>query len=335
MLITCVVLVSGYTTDDYTNIQSTLRNEYAADDYENIISIFGSDEIINVMPNKPTLNFPINKATNQSVNVTLNVTVTDNNGDNMNVNLMLYQDEENSYYADGINLMDIENSVDENWQSYGWADNGAGSGGEYFYENITIPLNVSGANWTYCLIYGTPYVSFWNYSSLSFEGNYGAGCNKTVSIPSTSLSDSILRVRTLLNKNSSNTRYYEGMVTWVVDAGINITNGSYATYKWLGLSYETTYYWFANVTDGSLTNTSDVWSFTTMKKPIVDTCTCSGNENCIVDCSDNCNFSIVNMNKYNVLITDVNDGIVGKVINIGNLKNATRIRIEGGCNGSK
>ena len=42
----CIILVSGYTADDYQNIQSTLKNDYTADNYENIISIFGSDEII-------------------------------------------------------------------------------------------------------------------------------------------------------------------------------------------------------------------------------------------------------------------------------------------------
>lgn len=42
----CIVLVSGYTADNYENIQSTLKNNYVADNYENIISIFGSDEII-------------------------------------------------------------------------------------------------------------------------------------------------------------------------------------------------------------------------------------------------------------------------------------------------
>lgn len=46
MLFAYIVLVSGYTANDYDAIESTLRNDYVADDYENIISIFGSDEII-------------------------------------------------------------------------------------------------------------------------------------------------------------------------------------------------------------------------------------------------------------------------------------------------
>ena len=42
----CMVLVSGYTADNYTNIQSTLKNGYTADNYKSIESVFGSDEII-------------------------------------------------------------------------------------------------------------------------------------------------------------------------------------------------------------------------------------------------------------------------------------------------
>ena len=61
---------------------------------------------------------------------------------------------------------------------------------------------------------------------------------------------------------------------------------------------------------------------------ITDTCTCSGTENCIIDCADNCNLSIINMNDYNVLANGT-----GNLYNIRNIKNATRIRIQGGCVG--
>ena len=46
IFLSCIILVSGYTADNYNDIQSTLKNNYVVDDYENIISIFGSDEII-------------------------------------------------------------------------------------------------------------------------------------------------------------------------------------------------------------------------------------------------------------------------------------------------
>ena len=59
---------------------------------------------------------------------------------------------------------------------------------------------------------------------------------------------------------------------------------------------------------------------------IVDTCTCSGTENCIIQCSDNCNITSINMNDYNVLINGT-----GNLYNLRNINNATRIRIQEGC----
>lgn len=47
----------------------------------------------------------------------------------------------------------------------------------------------------------------------------------------------------------------------------NIVNGSTAQVTWSGLSAGTTYSWYVNATDGSLTNQSSVWSFTTSYTP--------------------------------------------------------------------
>lgn len=59
------------------------------------------------------------------------------------------------------------------------------------------------------------------------------------------------------------------------------------------------------------------------------TSACSGTEDCIIQCSDNWNITnVINMNDYNVLINGT-----GTTYNIKNLKNATRIRIQGGCVG--
>ena len=45
IFISCIVLTSAYTSDIYTDIQSTLRNEYTADTYTAIDSTLGSDEL--------------------------------------------------------------------------------------------------------------------------------------------------------------------------------------------------------------------------------------------------------------------------------------------------
>ena len=54
---------------------------------------------------------------------------------------------------------------------------------------------------------------------------------------------------------------------------------------------------------------------------------CSGNEDCIIQCSDNWNITdVIDMNDYNVLINGT-----GNLYNLRNIRNATRIRIQEGC----
>ncbi|MGC9310947.1 MAG: hypothetical protein ACP5E4_04475, partial [Candidatus Aenigmatarchaeota archaeon] len=48
----------------------------------------------------------------------------------------------------------------------------------------------------------------------------------------------------------------------------DIANGSTASVIWYGLDYSTTYYWYANATDGLLENQSEVWKFTTKDAPV-------------------------------------------------------------------
>ncbi|MEA3343572.1 MAG: S8 family serine peptidase [archaeon] len=48
----------------------------------------------------------------------------------------------------------------------------------------------------------------------------------------------------------------------------NIADGSYANITWSGLSYSTTYYWYANSTDGEYMKKSNIWNFTTKDSPM-------------------------------------------------------------------
>lgn len=49
-----------------------------------------------------------------------------------------------------------------------------------------------------------------------------------------------------------------------------VANGSTAEVTWSGLSAGTTYYWYANSTDGSAITQSSVWNFTTSQTPTID-----------------------------------------------------------------
>ena len=234
------------------------------------------------------------------------------------------KDEESYYFCDSGYIIDCENSVDENWETFSYAGNLAGVEGKNIYENITIPESELSKSfnmyWYYSLIYGTPSIYCWDYYLLSFEKlDIIVGTNQSVLVSENCYLNNPLQIKTNVNYDSTNARYYEGKV--ILIEGYNSDN------------YQNIQSTLKN--DYTADNYENIISIFGSDELLVDSCICSGTENCIIDCADNCDFSIVNMNKYNVLITDVNDGIVGKVTNIGNLKNATRIRIDGGCNGSK
>ena len=232
------------------------------------------------------------------------------------------QDVETSYFCDGDYIMDCNKSVDEDWNTFAYVTNSAGLGGNDIYENITIPeyqLNKSNVYWYYSLHYGTPSIYCWDYSLLSFEElNIVVGINKSIIIPENCFSINNLQIKTNLNYDVSNTRYYEGKLVLIIGYRANNHQNIQSTLK-------------NNYMADNYSNIESIFG----SDEITDTCTCSGTENCIVNCADNCDFVIVNMNEYNVLITDLDDNITGKVTNIRNLKNAMRIRIEGGCNGSQ
>ena len=236
------------------------------------------------------------------------------------------KDTEDSYYCES-GIINCINSVDENWTTYAYADNSVGVDGASIYENITIPeieLTKSiNMYWFYYIIYGSPSIYCWDYSLLEFQDlDITRGTNISILIPENCYLNNLVQIKTTINYDLGNppstSRYYEGKVVLVVGYNSDDYTDIQST---LRNDYTADSYQNIDSTFGS--------------DEIIDTCTCSGNENCIINCADNCDFEIVNMNRYNVLITDVDDGIVGKVINMGNLKNATRIRIEGGCNGSK
>ena len=59
---------------------------------------------------------------------------------------------------------------------------------------------------------------------------------------------------------------------------------------------------------------------------ITDTCTCLGTENCFIDCADNCNMTLINMNRHIVLMNGT-----GTIYNLRNIINASEITVQGGC----
>ena len=61
--------------------------------------------------------------------------------------------------------------------------------------------------------------------------------------------------------------FYDNSDDSLIGTDTEVENGTQASTVWNGLNYETTYYWYAKASDGSLENTSDVWHFTTEDAP--------------------------------------------------------------------
>jgi len=61
--------------------------------------------------------------------------------------------------------------------------------------------------------------------------------------------------------------FYNASDDSVIDTFTNVNPTKTLTADWDDLEYNTTYQWYVTVSDGTVTITSDVWSFTTMEEP--------------------------------------------------------------------
>jgi len=66
--------------------------------------------------------------------------------------------------------------------------------------------------------------------------------------------------------------YWQGNYSQISSTQTGIANGSTAQVTWSGLSQNTTYFWYVNVTDGTDTTQSSIWNFTTISGTADITC---------------------------------------------------------------
>jgi len=72
------------------------------------------------------------------------------------------------------------------------------------------------------------------------------------------------------NGDSMDVRYYDASDDSLIDTDHDVSNGSTASLTWLGLSSDTTYFWYSIANDSELETKSDTWSFTTRYEPDID-----------------------------------------------------------------
>ncbi len=88
------------------------------------------------------------------------------------------------------------------------------------------------------------------------DGSSGAGITPPLSV---TVSDP--------DGDTLNVTFHDASNNDSIDTVTGVASGGTASVTWNGLNYNTTYSWYAVADDGSGTNTSDTWSFTTERKP--------------------------------------------------------------------
>jgi len=121
--------------------------------------------------------------------------------------------------------------------------------------NDTLGNNGSIASWVYINVnYNAPNVT--NISPSSGATNQPLSVNLNVTVTDD-------------DGDAMNVTFYNNTGAQIGTTQTNIANGSTAQVTWSGLSSNTTYYWYVNVTDGTNTTKSSVYNFTTDARPQV------------------------------------------------------------------
>jgi hypothetical protein len=202
---------------------------YAQDTLGNVNSTALNNVLLNATPPQITITSPLPTAY-YTRSIALEWTVDRpidwagyslNGAGNISLLTETEQDAEDSASCSGSFQQACSNATDEDWNTY--AECTSSQSCEVF-ENYTIPVSVSWANWTYKIYkvdgitaYSTYY---WNYSSngwsiLDTTDVGEATYFRNVSIPSDGLNGTILRIRNPIESFATKRqRYYEGKVTW-------------------------------------------------------------------------------------------------------------------------
>ena len=113
------------------------------------------------------------------------------------------------------------------------------------------------------------------YLTYTSSGGGNNAPNATVNAPSNDATGQALSVDlnvtvTDEDGDSMNVSFYNNATdSQISTTQTSIANGSTAEVTWSGLSVGTTYSWYVNVTDGTDTTQSSVWSFTTTQTPVL------------------------------------------------------------------
>ena len=237
----------------------------------------------------PTLNAPTDGAIDQLLNTTLNITVIDADSDLMNV----------SFYqlggSVGVGVLNYTTATpttncsittgaiaDLNDDDFTRADMGSTALTEYCYfqldftddytiSNITVPQITDGSGFTTQMTLNiSVYVGTTKVLEYYYDGDDEPTARTFTILPNVTGS----YVRTVFHNLGADYKniFFDELEVYggvaLIGNATDITTGSDATFDWSGLDFNTTYEWYAVITDGTNETTTPVWNFTTFAFPL-------------------------------------------------------------------
>jgi len=325
LYVSCAVNSSGtWTSQLYVN-QSTSRELPISIEVETLAVNLMSPENDNITTDT-TPDFEFNLSTTLATNFTCDLYINNTPYGDSNSSLC-YQEFANvstscgglvnGSYTFGGNWINVNNVTDGDWDTYGESS----SGSAYLYINYTKPSGATS-------------------NSLWQKKDHIGISNISISSTCWDYSNSILMLRAesdlgnlvgwscyngtnwygLLGDFGGDNIYEEGM-WW----NMPIKNGNIATITANESLSPGNYTWYVNCTDGTYMNQSDVRGIKISEIPITDSCTYTSGDH-IYQCSDNCSIPPINAQESFILINGT-----GLIKGVGNITNASKIRIQGGC----
>ncbi len=243
-------ITNGTTSVTWSGLTSgTTYNWYAEADDGNLSSTSSSWSITtlssgNNAPLVPYNPLPTDGATGVSTDPSLTVNVSDPDGDSMTVSF---------YDASDDSLIVSNSGVTNGTTSVTWSGLSGGMTYSWYAEADDGSLSSTSLTWSFTTE-NTPPDS--PYEPVPNNGSSGHAKDVTLNV---TVSDP--------DGQSLNVTFYDASDDSPIGADNNVATGDVASVNWTGLSFNTTYRWYAVANDSYAENTSETWNFTTNVLP--------------------------------------------------------------------
>ncbi|MBS3817693.1 MAG: PKD domain-containing protein, partial [Candidatus Thermoplasmatota archaeon] len=198
----------------------------------------------NYAPDVPTNPSPADGATGVSTDPTLSVDVSDPDGDSMDVSF---------YNASDDSLINTDSGVaDGGTASVTWSDLSYNTTYDWYAVADDGQATNSSGTWSFTTIDEINRAPDAPTDPSPQDGAADVTLNPTLSV---NVSDP--------DEDSMDVVFYDASNDSSIGLDTNVNSGGRASVTWSNLSDDTIYEWYAVASDGSLTNQSETWSFTT------------------------------------------------------------------------